>query len=87
MITLIKLLKTRQASKDNETEYLTNRDRRTYLDWGAIKLKLTGWAGMTLIGHISEMEMTRGGNDQVLLVSFYGNFSYGSGNVNARKRF
>ena len=42
---------------------------------------------MTLIGHISEMEMTRGGNDQVLLVSFYGNFSYGSGNVNARKRF
>ena len=34
---------------------------------------------MTLVGHISEMEMTRGGNDQVLLVSFYGNFSYGSG--------
>ena len=48
---------------------------------------LTGWAGMTLIGHISEMEMTRGGNDQVLLVSFYGNFSYESGNVNARKSF
>ena len=42
---------------------------------------------MTLVGHNSEMEMTRGGNDQVLLVSFYGNFSYGSGNVNARKRF
>lgn len=42
---------------------------------------------MTLVGHMSEMEMTRGGNDQVLPVSFYGNFSYGSGNVNARKHF
>ena len=40
-----------------------------------------------IAGHISEMEMTICGNDQVLLVIFYGNFSSGSGNVNARKRF
>ena len=32
---------------------------------------------MSLVGHISEMEMTRGGNDQVLLVSFYGNLVTG----------
>ena len=42
---------------------------------------------MTLVGHISEMEMTRGGNDQVLLVSFYGNLVTGRAMLTREKVF